>query len=390
MTEEEILVAAHNIDAPLARREYIRRACHGDLQLQHRLHQRLNVPNLAGVHRDSESTTSDADTETVGLKTVPLPDLSELSSRLAAESAADAVPKKATTPPVSAGMLLAQRYRIKTPIGHGGMGWVLLARDELRNQNVAVKLLNSALVATPEAAETLRHEAQAAASVTHANLVAIETVEESDGVPFLVMEFVDGESLARRLERKKSLKIGEVLRIGCEIADGLSAAHRNGLIHLDIKPANILLEKFTGQVRISDFGLARVTGDQPLLTSEWQTVGTPQYMPPEQASGMPVDARSDLFSLGVVLYEMCTGVSPFRAETGMATLRRVRDEQPPGLSKVCPELPAELASVIARLMAKRPADRIQTAAELATTLRRLAVVYDHTRFPRIACSPIAI
>jgi len=285
--------------------------------------------------------------------------------------------------------LLSRRYRIQAPIGRGGMGWVLLARDEKLGRDVAIKLLAPELVSTPHAAERLRHEANAAAAVSHAKLIAIDSIEESDGIPFLVMELVTGESLAQRLKRQKSLPADEVLRIGYEIAEGLSAAHKNKLIHLDIKPANILLERFTGQVRISDFGVARFAGQKPSLTSTENTIGTPQYMSPEQAGGLRVDARSDLFSLGVVLYEMCSGDSPFQSETGTAALRRVREDHPPRLASTCPELPSELATIVTRLMAKRPADRVQTAVETAKLLRRLALAYDRTRFPHIACSALS-
>ncbi len=385
MTEEEIVAAARDIDSSSARRDYVQQVCRGDLALRRRVEQRLTASaESPAALLDLGVPRADADTETIGLKTAELPVFTETPGNSATAGLMEVANALASGAPLAAGTLLARRYRIQAPMGRGGMGWVLKARDEQQQRNVAVKLLTPSLVADLQATERLRREAQAAASVTHQKLVKIETVDESEGLPFLVMELVDGESLADRLARQQSLPPSEVMRIGCEVAEGLSAAHRSGLIHLDIKPPNILLEKHTGQVRISDFGLARIGGDHP-LTADGEIVGTPQYMSPEQAAGLRVDARSDLFSLGVVMYEMCTGISPFRAESGIATLRRVRDEQPPSVLTVRPQLPAELATAIIRLLAKKPAERMRSADELVAILRGLLLAYDSTQFPHIAC-----
>lgn len=204
------------------------------------------------------------------------------------------------------------------------------------------------------------------------------------GVP---AKFV-GESLARRLSRQKRLPVDEAMRIGCEVADGLMAGHRNGLIHLDVGPFKIVLEPYTGRVRLSDSGLARVGGERPSIT-DGQVSGTPQYISPEQACGLPVDARSDLFSLGVVLYEMCSGRSPFRAEDSGATARRVCEEDPPGLQELCPDAPPEFATLVNRLMSKSPSERVQTAREVSAALRQLLVAFDRTRFPHVAGTAIA-
>lgn len=379
-------MAARAIHSSLARQQYIQRVCLGDLELQRRIERCLQAQvGTASLLEDFDGRNSEADTETIGLKTAELPSYTESPAHAALADSTQPANVAASEAPVSVGQLLASRYRIQATIGRGGMGWVLRARDEKLHRDVAVKLLTPALVSTPQAADRLRREAHAASTVAHAKVVRIESVEESSGIPFLVMEFVDGESLAHRLARQKWLSQGEILRIGCEVAEGLAVAHRRGLIHLDIKPANILLDKYTGEARISDFGLARIGEDYP-PAADGQIDGTPQYMSPEQASGARVDARSDLFSLGVVIYEMCTGISPFRAETGIATLRRVRETSPPDILKVRPDLPPELAMIVARLLAKLPSDRVKSARAVMESLREMLTAFDRTRLPDIACS----
>ncbi len=181
------------------------------------------------------------------------------------------------------------------------------------------------------------------------------------------MECVNGVSLETKIDRCGHLELKEILRIGAQIAEGLAAAHAQGLVHRDIKPSNILLENGVERVRITDFGLARA-GDDVGLTCSGELAGTPQFMSPEQAQGKPVDHRSDLFSLGVVLYTMCTGRSPFRAETTVAVLRRVCDDVPRPMREVNPDIPKPLVNIIDRLLAKAPEDRFQTAQEVADLL----------------------
>ena len=187
--------------------------------------------------------------------------------------------------------------------------------------------------------------------------------------PFLVMQFIDGPTLQAKVERTGPLPLKEVVRIGLQIADGLAAAHSHGLVHRDVKPDNILLENGTERVKITDFGLARAVDDASLSQSGL-IAGTPAYMSPEQANGEPVDHRSDLFSLGSVLYALCAGHAPFRANTTMAVLKRVCDQTPCPLREVNAEVPDWLAAIIAKLHAKSPAQRFQTAAEVADLLSR--------------------
>ena len=217
-------------------------------------------------------------------------------------------------------------YDVLEPVACGGMGIVLKARDPALNRIVAVKVLHPALAVNGLARARFIREARAAAAVVHDHVVAIHAVEECRGLPYLVMAFIKGRSLAERLHAAAGpLPVDEVLRIGAQTASGLAAAHAQGLVHRDVKPANILLENSIERVKLADFGLARAVDDST-LTQDGGVAGTPEYMSPEQADGRPVDARSDLFSLGCVLYEMATGISPFRAERSLAALRRVCEE----------------------------------------------------------------
>ena len=211
-------------------------------------------------------------------------------------------------------------------------------------------------------------------------------MDEANGLPYLVMEYVAGISLQERLDRAGPLELEEILRIGLQAAAGLAAAHAQGLVHRDIKPANILLENGVERVKITDFGLARAADDAS-LTQSGVVAGTPQYMAPEQARGEPVDHRADLFSLGSVLYAMCTGRPPFRASSTLAVLRRVCEDEPRPIREVNPEVPDWLAAIIAKLHAKDPADRFQSAAEVA---RLLARCLSHVRQPALVPPPRAV
>ncbi len=266
-------------------------------------------------------------------------------------------------------------FRLIEQIGHGGMGIVLKAYDKKLKRDVAIKVLAPYLAADAAAVQRFLREAQSAAAVRHDNIVAIHAVEELNGSPFLVMELINGESLQDRIKRGP-LPADEIVQIGIQIASGLDAAHRRGLIHRDIKPANILLESQNEpgepnvvRVKITDFGLARVMSESA-ITRSGLIAGTPQYMSPEQANGKPLDHRSDLFSLGSVLYSLCTGQVAFHAESGIAVLRRVTDHQPGPIRSLNPTIPDWLCEVIAKLMAKQPEDRIQSAKEVADLLAR--------------------
>jgi eukaryotic-like serine/threonine-protein kinase len=260
-------------------------------------------------------------------------------------------------------------YEVQQVIGRGGMGVVLKAQDPDLNRCVAIKVMAGHLNASAAARKRFAREAQAAAAVVHDHVIPIFAVEPLGQTPFLVMPYVSGRSLQDRLDERGPLETKEVLRIALQTAQGLAAAHAQGLVHRDIKPANILLENGVQRVRITDFGLARASDDASQTQSGF-IAGTPQYMSPEQARGEPIDARADLFSLGSVMFAMCTGHPPFRAETTFAVLRRVCEDMPREVQEINPETPLWLARIIAKLLAKSPNDRFQTAASLADQLER--------------------
>ncbi len=260
-------------------------------------------------------------------------------------------------------------YEIVELIGSGGMGVVLKGFDRALNRCVAVKVLAPQLASSAAARRRFQREARAAAAIVHEHVVPIHAVDSSEGLPFLVMPFVRGKSLQERIDHTGPLELEEILRIGMQAASGLAAAHAQGLVHRDVKPANILLDNGVERVMITDFGLARAADDAS-LTQSGVVAGTPQYMAPEQAKGEPVDHRADLFSLGSVMYAMCTGHSPFRAETTMGVLRRICEDAPRPVPDVNPLVPAWLAEIIEKLLEKDPGKRFQSAAELADLLGR--------------------
>jgi serine/threonine-protein kinase len=274
-------------------------------------------------------------------------------------------------------------YEVEAVVGRGGMGIVLQAQDLALNRRVAIKVLAGHLAASAAARKRFAREAQAAAAVVHDHVIPIHHVDTAGPTPFLVMPFVTGRSLQDRLDACGVLETKEVLRIAMQTAQGLAAAHAQGLVHRDIKPANILLEDSACRVRITDFGLARAVDDASQTQSGF-IAGTPQYMAPEQARGEPIDARADLFSLGSVMYAMCAGRPPFRAETTLAVLRRICDDRPRNVREVNPDAPLWLAAIIDRLLAKSPADRFQTADELAALLERWLA---HLQQPTVIAAP---
>ncbi len=259
-------------------------------------------------------------------------------------------------------------YEVQQVIGQGGFGIVLKAFDEKLHRVVAIKVLSPAYAAHGAARKRFIREARAAAAIKNEHVVAIHNVQQDEAEPpYLVMELIDGISLQDKLDRKGPLEVKEILRIGLQIAEGLAAAHKQGLVHRDIKPANILLEKGVERVKITDFGLARAVDDAS-VTQSGTVAGTPLYMSPEQADGQAVDHRSDLFSLGTVLYAMCTGHPPFRASGTHAVLKRVIEEGPRPIREINPEVPDWLCDIISKLHAKKPVERFQFAHEVGELL----------------------
>jgi uncharacterized protein (TIGR03067 family) len=297
-------------------------------------------------------------------------------------SAAADLPPDFLAPPDKPGRLgKLDHYAILEVVGRGGMGVVLKAFDEKLQRTVAVKVLAPQLAASSAARRRFEREARAAAAVAHEHVVAIHAVEGDRPLPYLVMQYVAGVSLQERLDRSGPLGLKEILRIGMQTAAGLAAAHAQGLVHRDVKPANILLENGVERVKLTDFGLARAADDASISQSG-VVAGTPMYMAPEQARGEAVDHRADLFALGSVLYALCTGRPPFRASSAMAVLKRVCEEEPRPVREVNPDIPDWLTVIIAKLHAKNPADRFQSAAEVADLLgRHLAHLQAPTRAP---------
>jgi len=294
----------------------------------------------------------------------------------------EALAKQLLAPPSHPEMLgRLGRYEIERLIGSGGMGIVFKGFDTELNRPVAIKVLAPHLASSGAARQRFAREARAAAAVVHEHVVAIHNVETGGDAPFLVMQYVAGESLQARLDRQGPLELCEALRIAHQTAAGLAAAHAQGLVHRDVKPSNILLEQGLERALLTDFGLARASDDAS-LTYTGHALGTPHYMSPEQARGDAVDSASDLFSLGSVLYAMCTGRPPFRAETAYGVLRRITDSEARPVRETNPQTPAWLDALVQRLLSKSPGERIGTADELADVLAQcLAHVQRPTATP---------
>ena len=374
MTEETLFAAALERRTPADRAAFLEAACGGDEVLRRRVEALLEsledteFLKAPAVERAAKAlgreAPTDMDATTVGADSDP--------------------PLGFLTPPEKPGLLgRLDHYEILEVIGRGGMGVVLRGFDEKLHRVVAIKVMAAQLATSATARRRFTREAQAAAAVSHDHIVTIYAVEECDGLPYLVMQYVGGMSLQDRLDSDGPLQLAEILRIGMQTAAGLAAAHAQGLVHRDIKPANILLENGVERVKITDFGLARAADDAS-LTQSGVVAGTPQYMAPEQARGEAVDRRADLFSLGSVLYATCTGRPPFRAGGTMAVLKRVCEETPSPIREANPEIPDWLVAIIERLHAKNPARRYQSAAEVAEILgQHLA----HVQHPSVVPLP---
>ena len=262
-------------------------------------------------------------------------------------------------------------YRVLRLLGQGGMGLVFLAEDSLLARPVALKVIRPEIAGADGIATRFTREARATAAIKHDHIVTIYQVGQENGIPFLAMEFLKGMSLAQWLDRGQSPSLELVLRIGREIAAGLSAAHRYGLIHRDIKPANIWLEAPSGRVKILDFGMARSVREDVEITRSGAVMGTPAYMAPEQARGEPPSAGSDLFSLGCVIYRLCTCRLPFEGESVMAVLTALSTTAPRPPRAWRSELPPALDELVLRLLAKDPSDRPESAEVVIKGIRTI-------------------
>jgi hypothetical protein len=383
MSERDLFLAVLDLPDPAARAAYLDRACAGNAALRAGVEALLRSHEGAGSFLDEPAVAPPgweaAATGVLGGEATPedpanCADTDEALTFLAPPGRPDSLGR-------------IGHYEVLEVLGRGGFGIVLRAFDEVLRRVVALKVLAPHLAATSPARKRFLREARSYAAVRQENVVGVYAVEEQP-LPYLVMEFIPGETLQQRLDRTGPLETAEAVQIGRQIAEGLAAAHSTGLIHRDIKPGNILLEPGEHQhVKITDFGLAR-TADDASLSQSGMVAGTPLFMSPEQARGEPIDHRADLFSLGSVLYAMCTGRPPFRARSTLAVLKRVAEDTPRPIPELIPEVPPWLCAIIARLHAKNPKDRFASAREVADLLGRcLAEWQQHGQVRSLASPP---
>ncbi|HXK09569.1 MAG TPA: protein kinase [Vicinamibacteria bacterium] len=270
------------------------------------------------------------------------------------------------------GRLFADRYEILGTVGKGGMGIVYRARDRKLDEVVALKVLRPDMVAKdPSILERFKQEIKLARRITHRNVIRTHDFDEAEGVPYISMEYIEGVTLKDVVRNRGALPLGVGLSIAKQMCHGLGAAHEGGVVHRDVKPQNMLILPETAELKIMDFGISRVSSVEPGgsgLTMAGTVMGTPDYIPPEQAQGRPADFRSDLYSLSVVLFEIFTGKLPFKGETPMAVVVAHVQQQPPRPRTVNPRLPAELEAVILRGLQKDAARRWQSASEMLHAL----------------------
>jgi serine/threonine protein kinase/WD40 repeat protein len=378
MTDRDLFIAALDHADAIERAAWLDRHCAGDPD------RRRRVEVLLAAHEHASRFLADP-----AVRQLDQPDDPTRTSHPADETTpASAIDVRAfLQPPEKPGQLgKLEHYEVLEVVGTGGMGVVVKAFDPKLHRLVAIKLMAPHLAAHGAARKRFEREAKAVAAVKNEHVVAIYGVEPDGPVPYLVMEFVGGVSLQERIEKRGPLDVKEILRIGMQAARGLAAAHSQGVIHRDVKPANILLENGVERLKLTDFGLARMADDAN-LTQSGTITGTPNYMSPEQAAGSPVDARGDLFSLGSVLYALCTGHPPFRAETPLAVVRRVCDDPARPVREVNPDVPEWLEAIVRKLLAKDPADRFPSATEVADLLGQCLA---HVQQPSVVPLPVAV
>lgn len=403
MNERELFLSALEIEDPEQRRHHLEERCRDDHELQVRVESLLashesqsrflNLPIADQLENRSEPSgriSDDQGTETCGV-------LEAVGGQ--AESAAGGTSRATQAPetddnltggdlfeflqvsstPEAIGRL--GHYDVIEVIGRGAFGTVLKAFDRKLHRVVAIKVLAPEIAATSPARKRFLREARSSAAVRHENVVAIHAVEEWP-IPYLVMEYIPGQTLQQRMDEHGPLDLIDVLRLGEQIARGLAAAHSQQLIHRDVKPGNILLESnIEDRVKITDFGLARAVDDAS-VTQSGIIAGTPLYMAPEQAQGLKLDQRADLFSFGSVLYQMLTGRPPFRAPNTLAVLKRVTEDTPRPIREIIPEVPEWMCQIVGRLHQKEPSRRYCSAKEVAELLGHCVNELQQARVPR--------
>src|SRR5579862_5676599 len=267
------------------------------------------------------------------------------------------------------GEVIADRYELEQLVHHGGMSTVYRGYDRLLERNVALKVLHPHSGDDPEYIERFRREARAVAQLSHPHIVTVIDRGSAEGHQFIVFEYVEGENLKQLIERTGPLPVDRAVEIGIEIADALSFAHAHDLVHRDVKPQNVLIDS-TGSAKVTDFGIARSLDVERGVTQTGTVLGTSNYLSPEQAEGRPVTPASDIYSLGVVLYEMLTGEVPFRGDNLVVVAMKHVTETPPSLRLHRPDLPPRLARAVERALEKDPARRFPSMDAFADELRR--------------------
>jgi len=383
MNEQEIFFAALDIEDSFAREQYLREACGENEELLGKVRALLDSHDNVSRFLDTPALQQVAGASQGEIDATILHGAQTTHGDEEQRGPDDEVPLGYLQPSSQADSLgRLAHYEILEVIGQGAFGTVLRASDEKLQRVVAIKVLSPEMAATSPARKRFLREARSSAKVRHENVVSIYDIQDHP-IPYLVMEYIPGKTLQQRLDEKGPLDISDVLRLGKQIADGLAAAHAQGLIHRDVKPGNILLEGgMDDRVKITDFGLAR-TADDASMTQSGMIAGTPLYMAPEQALGHKLDQRADLFSLGSVLYQMLSGRPPFRAPTTVAVLKRVVDDTPRPIQEVIPEVPDWMCKLIGHLHAKNPDERYASASEVSNMLARCANDLKEGRAPEI-------